>query len=483
MNSTFTGLNIATSGLYTATANLLVTSTNISNVDTEGYSQKAASQQAVGPAAVYSGSYVGAGSEVTSIDRVRNAYLDSKYWEENGTLGELQTKSDVLTDDVEGILGDTDDTAFSTALTDFYSALETLETGASDTSVRKTVITDAETVCNYLNTFSAKLSELRESINTQVSSTVDQINSYASQIADLNTQIRQTAANGGSTSDLEDQRTLLLDKLSGLTDITVTETVVGTLADGSDDTVLSVSVNGGTLINGGTVKKLACEQDEDGMYQVTWADSGNAFEPATGTLKAYLDLRDGDGTDPDYKGIVYYSNQLDEYASTFASAFNTVYDAGYDLYGDPATDFFVAGDGSVTVTAANISVTSTVQDDPKKFAASSSSDTDEADNDENLLNLVALCEGDTMFGTSSATDAWSAIIATLGISAEHAETMASKQDSYVSTIDTRRTSVSGVSTNEETANLTKYQEAYSASAQVVSMWNELYETTIDMVDE
>lgn len=483
MNSTFTGLNIATSGLYTATANLLVTSTNISNVDTEGYSQKVATQQAVGPAAVYSGSYVGSGSEVTSIDRVRNEYLDKKYWEENSTLGELQTKSDTLTDDVEGILGDTDDTTFSTALTDFYSTLETLETDASDDSVRETVVTGAETVCDYLNTYSAKLSELRESLNSQVSSTVDQINSYASQIADLNTQIRQAAASGASTSDLEDRRTLLLDELSSLTDVTVTETTVGTLADGSDDAVLSVSVNGSTLINGGTAKQLECKQDSDGMYQITWADSGDSFEPASGELKAYLDLRDGDGTDPDYKGVVYYQNQLDEYASTFASAFNTVHDAGYDLNGDLGTDFFVASDGSTTITAANISVSSTIENDPDKIAASSSSDTSESENDENLLNLVALCEGDTMFGTCSAIDAWSAIIATLGISAEHAETMASKQSSYVDTIDTRRTSVSGVSTNEETANLTKYQEAYSASAQVVSMWNSLYETTIGMVDE
>lgn len=483
MNSTFTGLNIATSGLYTASANLLVTTTNISNVDTDGYSQKVATQSAVGPAAVYSGNYVGSGSEVTSIDRVRSTYLDERYWEENGDLGELQTKADTITGDFEDILGDVDDNEFSTALSTFTTALEEMQSDISSTDCRQAVITDAETICTDLNSYSQQLTALREDLNSQVYSTVEQINSYAEQIADLNNQISQMEASGGETSDLEDQRTLLLDKLSNLVDIDVTETTVGTLPDGSDQTELSVTINGSTLVSGNTAKQLQCEEDADGMYQVSWEGSGDSFEPSGGELKAYLDLRDGDGTDSDFKGVVYYLNQLDDFASTFASAFNAVHTAGYDSNGDQGEDFFVASDGSSTITAANISVSSTISDDPTKLAASSSSDTSETDNGENLDDLVDLLTGSTMFGDCSATDAWTTIITTLGMSGEQLDTLADQQSSYVDSIDTRRTSVSGVSTNEETANLTKYQEAYNASAQIVSMWNEVFETTIDMVSD
>ncbi len=85
MNSTFMGLTIATRGLYSSQASLSVTSNNISNADTEGYSRQVANQTTVSPAIVYSGiAVIGAGSQVNSIDRINDARLNEKYWRENG---------------------------------------------------------------------------------------------------------------------------------------------------------------------------------------------------------------------------------------------------------------------------------------------------------------------------------------------------------------------------------------------------------------
>lgn len=514
MNSTWTGLSISSRGLYTSSAALLVTSNNISNVNTAGYSRQEVKQVAVTPAAIYNSKYIiGAGSEVEAVMRVRSFRLDQKYWQNNSSLGEIQAKADRLTE-VETAFGETEDTtAFTTAINGFSSALEALSTDPSSSSARVALQQAGVELCEYLNTTSASLTQLREDSNNEVKITVEQINSYAKQIAVLNEQIRVSAAGGAATNDLEDQRTLLIDKLSGLVDVNVTQTAVGQLADGSDDLVLSITVNGATLVNNGTVRTLECYEitdgsNQDGLYGICWQDTGTSFTPDSGELKAYLDLRDGTGEASAYKGIVYYINQLNRFAQTLAQAFNegifadgTSYYAGHaggvGLDGSTGIRFFsydclssadLLNNGIsttdydsiyVNITAANISLSAEVLADVDTIAAASAAGG--AENSENLSDLIDLLADSKMFNTGTPLEFMNSIIATVGTGSEYMQTLASKQSSLVNSIDTRRASISGVSTNEETANLTKYQEAYNASAIMVSTWSEIYATTINMV--
>lgn len=480
MASTFAGLSISTRGLLTSAAALAVTNNNISNANTTGYSRQIVNQQAVGPAAVYNGNYVGAGSEVTSVTQIRNFRLDQKYWRENGQLGELQTKSDMLSQ-VEAVMGDTDDNSLSAVMEDFYAAMEDLASDPTSSATRAAMKEAGVAVCEYLNTVSAQLSQLKADANAEIKTAVDQINAYATQIAELNAKIRIATAAGSSTNELEDQRALLIDQLSGLADVEVTKTVVGTLPNGADDVKISVSLSGKTLVSNDQAKQLECYENEEGVYSIRWQDTGADFEPAGGQLKAYFDLRDGDGTGSQYKGISYYSNLLDQFAATFAEAFNTVHSGGYGLDGSTGVAFFAASDAAAGITAANISIAAAVLADTDKIAAASAADGG-TDNNENMNALIELCEEGKMFGSSTAGDFINSIVSTLATASEHAQTMTSKQSSFVTNIDTRRQSVSGVSINEETANLTKYEAAYNASAQMISVWQAIYQTTINMVN-
>lgn len=508
MNSTWTGLCISTRGLFSSKAGLLVTNNNISNSNTKGYSRQEVNQVAVTPAAIYNSKYmIGSGSEVESVIRARNDRLDQKYWQENSDLGVVQAKSDMLKE-VESIFGEADNKAFTKAMTDFNSALESVSTDPGSSSARKSLQQKGKNFCEYLNSTSKKLTQLREGLNTEVKSTAEQINSYASQIATLNSQIRAAAGCGASTNDLKDQRTLLLDKLSKLTDITVNQAVVGKLADGSDDIVLSVNAGGVTLVNNDKCRQLECYQNADGMYGVRWQDTKEAFTPEGGELKAALELRDGTGTNADYKGIPYYLNQLDNYAQTLAKVFNeggsytkadgstTTYPGHAGGYGLPAAAGATAPTGnrffsydSLTgtgldyskITAANISLSKEVLDNTNNIAAADAvGGTDNAKNIDSLIDLLA---DSNMYTDGTPTDHMGSIITTLGVASDYSDTMSKKQSSFVNTIDTRRKSVSGVSSNEETANLTKYEEAYNASAIMVNTWSSIYKTTIDMVSD
>ncbi|HWR39255.1 MAG TPA: flagellar hook-associated protein FlgK [Patescibacteria group bacterium] len=507
MNSTFMGLSISSRGLYSSQAGLAVTSNNISNVETTGYTRQTLNQTSLTPAAVYAGrAIIGAGSTVNSVDQVRSSLVDAKYWRENTSLGEWETKSSLLTQ-VETIVGDTTDSGFSTVISDFYDAMETLADDASDSSARTNLLETASSLCSYLNTMSTQLTDLQNDIDDAVKTSVEQVNSYAQQIADLNTRIREAAAVGASTNELKDQRALLIDELSGLVEINVTETTTGTNADGSDATELTIYVDGMTLVDNNEYHEMECYTNSEGLYNIRWTDTGEDLDPGSGQLEGYLAVRDGDGTD--YKGIPYYIEQLNTFAQTLAKAFNEgVYAdgstastgghaAGYSVdgtttgirfftYDDLSTSDFLASGADMdaqyaNITAANISISADIQDDVDLIAASS--DTTGEENNENIQALITICDDDAMFAKGTPEDFMNSIISSLGTTSAYAQRIYDNKSTVVYNVSATRSSISGVSSNEETAYLTQYQQAYSAAANMISVWSDIYETTIDLLDD
>lgn len=506
MSSTFTGLYSAATGLYASQAAMAVATNNISNANTDGYSRKTITQSAIGPAAVYiSSASTGSGTAVTSVSRERDALIDAQYWAENSVATAWETKSSAL-GELEDVLADiSSDDGFDSIMSEFTSALEDVSTDPDSTDARTCLQQAGEAVCDYLNSMATSLNDMRAGFNDDVKMTVSAINSYSEQIAALNQQIQQVQVAGTDASDLEDQRDLLIDKLSSLINVEVTETSTGTSVTGEEVATLVISIDGGTLVNGGSYRTLACQEIVDatsvqnGMYEVVWNDTQSAVTPESGQLGALLELRDGTGEAGAYKGVVYYMNQLDSYARTLAEAFNegtasySGHADGYDSSGDTGICFFTYdgvdsatlesnSDGYSAITAANISLSYEVQSDVANIAASSSTDTTETENNENILALIELCDSDEVFGNCSLADYLTSMTATLGTAAAYATTQSERHDEILCSVNTRRASVSSVSTSEETTNLVLYQEAFAASSKAISMWQEVYETMLDMVN-
>ena len=224
MASTFIGLYSAASGLYASQAAMAVATNNISNANTDGYSRKTITQSAIGPAAVYiSSASTGSGTEITSVSRERNALIDAQYWAENSVAVAWETKSSTLNELEDVLEGISSDDGFDSIMSEFTSALEDVSTDPDSTDARTGLQQAGEAVCDYLNSMAASLSDIRDGLNENVKMTVSEINSYSEQIAALNQQIQQAQVAGTDASDLEDQRDLLIDGLSGLVDIDVTE--------------------------------------------------------------------------------------------------------------------------------------------------------------------------------------------------------------------------------------------------------------------
>lgn len=361
MGEAFFGLNVAVRGLFSAQRNLNTVNHNLNNINTPGYSRQQSIQVASRPMALADGTgMMGTGADVIGVKRIRDEYLDFKYWSENINLGEWSAKQEALSD-IEVTFNEPSDSGFTAIMSDFYDALQELAKDPSSAAVRALVRQRGVTLTKFFNSMASHFEELQKDLNYKIQTKVEAVNSYATQIQQLNRQIYITELDGNTANDMRDQRTLLVDKLSRIINIDASEVVVGRLPDGREDRHFLVTISGKALVDHFTISELALVQrDEDhkvnyedvpNLYQIQWAD-GNALSVKGGELRGLLDVRDGNegGSDgpngiasPNYKGIPFYQKKLNEFVRTFARAFNEGYIDTDDQKGFSDTDTFGTG--------------------------------------------------------------------------------------------------------------------------------------------
>lgn len=537
MREGFFGLNVSVRGLYTAQRGLDVVNHNLNNVNTPGYSRQKAVQVAAKPMPLFDGTgMLGTGSDVTSIERVRDEYLDFKYWSENITQGEWNVKSELLAD-IEATFNEPSNSGFNKILGEFYSSLQELAKDPSSKAVRALVREKGVSVAKYFNSVAAHFEKLQADVNDRVQTKVREINSLGTQIQQLNKQIYTSELDGNVANDLRDQRTLLVDKLSKIINIDANEVVAGKLPSGKDDKHFVITISGKALIDHFNLSKLSLntrqagkklnDEDIDNLYEIGWED-GNSLEVKGGELKGLLDIRDGnDGqaasatypssnaTSPLYNGIPYYQKKLNQFVQTFAKAFNEgivngvdgaghvdgygldpddsgsqIASSGYRFFtildgsGDPiSNNDFLALNGATVVdkysniTAKNIAVSEDIMNNVDLIAASDVEG--QNGNIENLNSILSMRHDSQMFAEGAPEDFMKSLISTLGVDSQQAQVLSSNQDAIVKQLENRRLSDSGVSIDEEMANLVKFQHAYNASAKMITTWAEVYDTLIN----
>ncbi|MDF2587728.1 MAG: hypothetical protein K0S41_1569 [Anaerocolumna sp.] len=305
MPSTFFGLNIGTTGLYTYQAALNTTSHNIANTETVGYTRQILNQKA-GVAIKVNSTYgmAGTGVDVSGVVQVRNQYYDMKLRDNTTTYGNYAAKEHYMTE-IETYFNEVNLEGFTTSFNSLHDSLQELSKDPSSLSVRKQVNNYAKSLTDYFNYLSNSMSGIQEECNFEVKNTVDQINSLGQQIAALTKQINTLESTGGTANDLRDERNLLLDELSGITNITTSERIVG---DAVGITSFTVKIDGQTLVDTTEFRSLKVvprteklnQNDIDGLYDIVW-DNGQTFNPlsasTSGSLKALFEVRDGNNAE------------------------------------------------------------------------------------------------------------------------------------------------------------------------------------------
>ena len=208
------GLTSALSGMHVAQSQISLVSSNLANVDTEGYTRKTAAQQSN----VLAG--YGAGVKLNRADRVVDQSLLRSYLVANSLNGSLNKSADYLSK-TETMLGSPqNNNSVATNVADLQSSFETLATDVTSSANRYSLVTDAMNLTNRLNSISTEIQSLRGDADLEIQEICGAVNSQLDSIANLNNQIvKYKALNYDGAADLEDQRDQALKTLSGYIDI------------------------------------------------------------------------------------------------------------------------------------------------------------------------------------------------------------------------------------------------------------------------
>lgn len=503
MSSTFYGFEIAKSGLYANQKALDLTSHNIANANTKGYTRQRITSSSIEPIASSSflaplttGS-VGGGVNIDSVDQLRNQFLDTQYRNENSTIGEWTIKSDVLSY-IEGLFNEPSETGISSALNGFFTGLEELSKNVGSKDVRTNLIEQANYLTETINYYDDQLSQIQKDQEFALTTSVDEVNDIIKNIVSLNDRISQYELGGQKANDLRDRRNLFLDQLSEYTAISYKEEMINnqsilkvnakivdssgktqevSIIDNSDYNMFVASKVGTSAFS-----SIFLESDSPSAIVV---DGKNVMEVeafATGKLKGYMDMRDGDTVTN--KGIQYYNDQLDILAKSLVNEFNAVHSAGWsypDVNNGLASQTGINFFDPANVDASNIKIDDMILANPYNIAGSSGEvvGLSNTGNNENIRDLLALRERKDLPVVYNFEDYMRSYISELGVSTSYANNMVTNQQFLIDNIDNNRASISGVSLDEEMTNMIKYEKSYQASARLITAIDEMLDVLIN----
>ena len=484
----FYGFQIAKSGLYASQRGLEVVANNIANATTKGYSRQVLNLSSIpGAGGSLAGSAsiaaVGAGVNIDNVDQYRDSYLDSQYRQQNSLSGEAQVKSDTLYS-VEDLFNNTTDSGIDDILSTFFNSLDELTKSPESEEIRTLVRQDATSVVETMNYYSDQLESLQNQQNEAVSVTVGQINNLANEINDYNAQIIKYENNGSIANELRDKRNSALDDLSNIVNITY-----------SEDSTGAVSVNFGSnnesLVDGSGVHLLSVAKDlpdyfgNADTFNSIYLSSGAAISAddlTSGTLKGYLDMRDGNSNSN--MGIPYYINKLDNLTKGIIDSVNSVNKSGYTYPSDSNGNSSVTGVNffdPLHVNAKTMSLDSQITNSVFNIAASSVQIIGETQtgNNENALALVGIIDKTDIPVISNIGQYLKSIVSDVAVQTSYSNGKVDSETLLLDNISTKRSSVSGVSVDEEMTNMMMYQKSYSAAARVITAIDEQLDTLIN----
>ncbi|MGX9361736.1 flagellar hook-associated protein FlgK [Pantoea ananatis] len=541
-------INSAMSGLSAAQAALSTTSNNISNYTVAGYSRQT-TILAEANSTLQGKSYYGNGVNVTGVQREYDSFIAAQLRGSSATYNAANTQYSQVSN-IDDLMS-TSTTNLSTAIQGFFSNMQNVVSNANDPAARQSMLSNSQGLVNQFQTQAQYLTNMQNSVNTNIASNVDQINTFTTQISNLNQQIAKlSTANGATPNDLLDQRDQLVNGLNNIVGVTVSQ------QDGSYTVSMA---NGLSLVNGFQSTKLVAMPSSSDLTRTTvgYVDpqAGNVQLPessiTTGSLGGMLSFRSQD--------LDLAQNQLGQLAAAFTTSFNAVHKQGFDSNGNQGVDFFNIGTptaqgdskntSSATLTAAWTNTSAlqasnyTVSYDGTNWSATRLSDNSkttltpttsggvttlnldgmsltingtpnakdsflvkpvqnvvngmsvaitsgsqiaaaaatggESDN-RNAQKLLALQDAKIVNGNATISQAYGAMVSTVGNKTQALKTASTTQQNVVTQLTNRQQSVSGVNLDEEYANLTKYQQYYMANAQVLKTASTVFDALLSI---
>ena len=456
MGTLSAGLNISLQSLLAEQGAIATTSNNIANVNTPGYARQVPDLAETSPVQI--GNLIfGTGVQLQQVTSLRDAVLDLRVNQETQQQGQL-TSFLGSAQQIQTLFNETSGSGLQSSLTAFFSGLSQLSANPSDLNVRQGVLTAAQNFATAINQTSTNLATLQRGVDLSVAQSVSQINTLTAQIATVNAQVAASQTSGQSSGPFVDQRQQLISQLSNLVDVSEIDAGHGSLT-------LTTS-NGAPLVVGGQNFQLATQIDPTTGFQHVFSQGSDITSRITGgQLAGQLQIRELE--------IPTIQSSLDTLAASLANAVNTQQQAGFDLNGVAGGNLFVPPPAGGVGAASALAVAIT---DPTKIAASA----DGTPGDNTNANALLALQNQAIINGQTPLNYYSGLVFKIGSDVSNAQTEQQSSSLILQQVQNLQGGVSGVDINEEAANLIRYQNAYTASAQVSSAINTLLSTTINM---
>ena len=414
-------LNTAKSGMNVSQVAIQTTSHNISNINTPGYSRQRVNQSASSPYSMpgknssFGAGQIGTGAQIDDVTRIRNSFYDYQYRSESHQYGNTSVKYEYFKN-IEGIFNEPSDTAISSSLNSFFNSWSELSKDPQSSGVKSVVIENGKYLSNSINSAFKRLESLEEGLDKQSEYIMDEVNSMLSQLDKLEKNIKIIQGSGKSPNDFLDQRDQLLDNLS-----------------------FKLNINDKDV-------KATLKKAYDANGKVTLDDLTKSGVKISGELEGTLSMK---------QEINKYKDGLKQLANTITSNVNKA--AGQDI--------FKAKDGEL------ISINPEMLQEPEKINVTA----DIALKVYELKSEKVNINGKDM----TINTFYNSMIQDLGQSSAAVIRDESNQSKLLENIDSSRSSVSGVSLDEEMISLVQLQHTYSANAKVMSTIDSLLDVVVN----
>lgn len=444
---------IAKKGLQNSQIGLNVSTNNLVNSSNPNYTRQVANIK-TSLSLVKSDYVLGTGATVTSIDRVRIGFYDRQYRDNVGVMEGSNTKTEALVR-IGTYLGSLDGTTgLKLGITGLFDSLEELSKNPESTGIKNTVKDSALSLTTTFNQIATSLGTMKEQYSSYTEELVTDTNKILGAIHQLNDEIGRLSAIGATPNDLLDERDAYLDKLASIMDISIVE--------GKNNQINVVS-NGHVLVQPGMHETISVEVTNGYEVNVTYSD-GRPFKSDNGDLQAHIDITNDI--------LPRYMQELDNLALDFMNAFNAIHEAGFATDGTTGVAFFEG------TSAKDITVSAQIQADPDIIATSTDG---AAGNNDLVLDLININKSPVIGGKYGVMEYYDKLNSVL---AGETNAMESKMNNYKTVSDEilkLRANEIGVNDDEETINILKFQQAYSAASKVIQTINEMFDTLISAV--
>ncbi|MBV8054619.1 MAG: flagellar hook-associated protein FlgK [Deltaproteobacteria bacterium] len=434
--------SIGVTGISAMEAELAIAESNIANASNPNYSA-----ESVNLAALADANGNGAGVSVLGVQRSQAPFVDGEINAQSSTQSFNQAFTQIETL-AQSLIAPTDGNDLAKAFQNMMNAFTSLSASPQNTTLRTGAITAAASFASNLQAVSAGLQSNAANALSQIGTLVSQVNTLSGQIAALNSELQGVQSGGGAA--LLDQRDALINQLANL---------IGAIADSNGN----VSVGGLPLVSGTTA--LTLETTGSG------ANLGIAVSLPQGTLPVQTNQIGGTigGRFASAESLSQLQANIDQYGSSVATAINGVYQKGYGLDGSTGNQLFlISGPGGGSI-AINPAVT------PQNFAAAATARGIPGDgSNASAIAALASAQGiDSSFPDSNAVQAFTQIQSQFGTNLQAAQTQLQQASSTLQSLQQLKSSITGVSLNDQLTKLTQFQEALEAAGRAVQAANDI----------